>query len=147
LYTPAKLPLFRACEPISISTASVVPYVRSFVNDATVFDEGTDCTVAPPLFMLGPRTWRTEPGLVVPMPTRPRLFITITFERPAAFEKAKTFPAPVCWTDRALPEAVLPTMKQLDVFKIVGTDGLKLIVFYLEQRLKFGAKCKKSICS
>jgi hypothetical protein len=56
--------------------------------------------------------------------------MTITFDPPAAFEKAKTFPAPTCWTERALPEAVLPTTNTLLELMSVGTDGLKLIVFY-----------------
>jgi hypothetical protein len=64
------------------------------------------------------------------MPTYPEGLMNSAVA-PVVVLKLATFPAPSCWTDRALPEAVLPTMKQLDVFKIVGTDGLKLIVFYL----------------
>jgi hypothetical protein len=44
-----------------------------------------------------------------------------------------TGPAPSCWTLRAVPEAVLPKTKQLDVFSTVGTVGanwLKLIESY-----------------
>ena len=49
---------------------------------------------------------------------------------PEALLNAATFPAPTCWTERALPEAVLPTTNTLLELMSVGTDGLKLIVFY-----------------
>lgn len=63
------------------------------------------------------------------MPTRPKLFMTITFDPPEAFEKANTFPAPLCCTLSAFPLAVFPTMNTLLELMSVGTDGLKLIVF------------------
>jgi hypothetical protein len=62
------------------------------------------------------------PGFVVPMPTRPRLFITKTFDPPEALLKEMTLPAPSCWTDRALPELVLPNTRTLELFKITGTE-------------------------
>ena len=53
-------------------------------------------------------------GLGVPTPTYPEGLINSAVA-PVVVLKLATFPAPSCWTDRALPELVLPTIRQFAV--------------------------------
>jgi hypothetical protein len=67
-------------------------------------------------------------GFVTPIPTFDvELTTSPTF--PEALLNATTFPAPSCWTDRALPELVLPRTRQFAVeikWLTAGLPWLKL---------------------
>jgi hypothetical protein len=60
-------------------------------------------------------------GLAIPTPTYPEGLINSAVA-PVVVLKLATFPAPSCWTDRALPELVLPNTRTLELFKITGTE-------------------------
>jgi hypothetical protein len=65
-------------------------------------------------FIVPVKTSRAVCGLAVPTPTFPAGLMNSAVD-PVVVLKLATFPAPSCWTDRALPELVLPKTRQFAV--------------------------------